>query len=93
MLESSEISKEAMPHWTKLQLGLRDVTTQCSGNPEYYADKSIEVSALEAEVMCHGCPLIKPCYDYAVADNISAGIWGGLHFDEDDGSIFKEEDF
>lgn len=93
MLESSQISPDAMKHWVALQNGMRDTKTPCAGEPEFYADRSIEVSVDMAEQMCYSCPLIKACYDYAVADNITAGIWGGVHFDEDDGAIFKEEDF
>lgn len=43
--------------------------------------------------MCHGCPLLKRCYDYAVADDVNAGIWGGIHFDERKIALFEEEDF
>lgn len=59
----------------------------------FYADNSILMSVDDAEKMCYGCPLIKQCYDYAVADGITAGIWGGVIFDEDDGALFEEEDF
>lgn len=93
ILESSQVSAQAMPYWIELQEGMKETITPCSGSPEYYADKSIEISVDKAEEMCYACPLIKACYDYAVADNITAGIWGGIHFDEDDGAIFKEEDF
>lgn len=89
ILESSQVSKDAMPHWIALQQGLQENITPCTGNPEYYADRSIEVSADQAEVMCFGCPLIKKCYDYAVADNVNAGIWGGIHFDQDEGTLFE----
>lgn len=82
-----------MPHWINLQEGMKDIITPCANEPEFYADRSIEVSVDQAEVMCYGCPLIKVCYDYAIADGITAGIWGGVHMDEDDGAIFKEEDF
>jgi hypothetical protein len=89
VLESSQVSPEASLQWLELQEGLRDTTTPCADKPEFYADRSIEVSAEEAEQMCYGCPLLKQCYDYAVADNVNAGIWGGLHFDEDEGALFE----
>jgi len=92
VLESSQVSEAALVKWTKLQKGLMDVITPCADSPEFYADRSIEVSVEEAEIMCYGCPLLKQCYDYAVADNITAGIWGGIHFDEDEGALFDEFD-
>ena len=93
MLESSKISDDAMPLWITLQQGMRDTITPCAGKPEFYADRSAEVSVDKAEEMCYGCPLLKKCYDYAVADNVNAGIWGGVHFDENEVALFEEEDF
>lgn len=89
LLESSQVKPKAIGPWIALQEGLREQLTPCSSNPEFFADRSIEVSADDAEQMCHGCPLIKECYDYAVADEVNAGIWGGIHFDEDDGTLFE----
>lgn len=86
--ESSQVSQAAMPLWIELQDGLRDTLTPCTNEPEFYADRSIEMSVEDAEVMCYGCPLLKACYDYAVADNVNAGIWGGIHFDQDEGTLF-----
>lgn len=89
VLESSQVSDEAMKHWIALQDGMKETITPCANQPEFYADRSIEVSVDKAEEMCYGCPLIKVCYDYAVADKITAGIWGGVHFDEDEGVLFE----
>jgi hypothetical protein len=86
------MSPEAEEKWRALQHGLELHTTPCAGKPEYYADKSIEVTIDKAEEMCYNCPLIKQCYDYAVADNVTAGIWGGIHFDQDEGELFDEFD-
>lgn len=83
---------EAAEAWKKLRAGLELHVTPCAGKPEYYADKSIEVTIDKAEEMCYNCPLIKQCYDYAVADNVTAGIWGGIHFDQDEGELFDEFD-
>lgn len=92
MLESSQISESAMSHWNALQDGLREHQVPCAGTPSAWADNSILYSAEDAESMCHGCPLLKQCYDYAVADNVNAGIWGGCHFDEQELALFEEED-
>lgn len=88
MFESSQVSDDAMKHWLVLQEGLRENRTPCTNEPEFWADKSIEISVDKAEEMCYGCPLLKQCYDYAVADNVNAGIWGGIHFDQDEGTLF-----
>lgn len=88
--DAFQMSPEATAKWNALQAGLEIYTPNCQGKPEYYADKSIEVSVDKAEEMCYNCPLIKQCYDYAVADNVKVGIWGGLHFDEDEGMLFDD---
>ena len=93
VLESSQVSDNAMPMWIALQDGMMDNIVPCLGKPEFYADRSAEVSVDKAEEMCYGCPIMKACYDYAVADNINAGIWGGIHFDEETQALFEEEDF
>jgi hypothetical protein len=88
ILESSQVSDKAMPLWIELQSGLRENRVPCAGEPRAWADNSILYSADDAELMCNGCPLLKQCYDYAVADKVNAGIWGGIHFDEDEGTLF-----
>lgn len=88
ILESSQVSEKAMPLWIELQAGLRENRVPCAGEPRAWADNSILYSADDAELMCNGCPLLKQCYDYAVADKVNAGIWGGIHFDEDEGTLF-----
>lgn len=86
------MTPEAAEAWKKLRAGLELNVVNCAGKPEFYADRSIEVSIDKAEEMCYNCPLIKQCYDYAVADNVTAGIWGGIHFDQDEGELFDEFD-
>ncbi len=86
--EAVPLLDKAEPLWYALQVGLSENITPCADKPEFYADRSIEVSAAEAELMCYGCPLIKQCYDFAVAQEVNAGIWGGLHFDQDEGALF-----
>lgn len=91
--ESVPLLDKAVPFWDNLQAGLRDTKTPCADKPEFYADKSTQVSLEQAESMCYGCPLIKPCFDFAIAQNVNAGIWGGVIMDIDDGSLFQEEDY
>jgi hypothetical protein len=54
------------------------------------------LTADDAEELCYGCPLLKLCYDYAVADEISWGVWGGIDFSPEDDTLFTlgdEEDY
>lgn len=86
--ESAQILDKAKPLWDNLQQGLRENRVPCAGEPNAWADNSILYSADDAELMCNGCPLLKACYDFAVAQEVNAGIWGGIHFDEDEGTLF-----
>lgn len=93
VFESSLVPEAALDSWAALQDGLKENISNCVDKPELWADKSIEVSVDQAEEMCYACPVFQLCHDYAVAAQVNAGIWAGLHYDEDDGSIFQEEDF
>ena len=52
---------------------------KCEGKPEQFQDRADRPSALEAEVLCAGCPLKKLCAEAAVAYRGSK-IWGGQVF-------------
>ena len=52
----------------------------CYDNPDPYVDYPEDIGVDEAEQMCYGCPLLKQCYDFAVANNTTWGIWGGINF-------------
>lgn len=80
----------------------------CKDNPYFYMDydgKGFEdengnatVAPLtdeQAEGLCYGCPLLKACYEFAVANDESYGVWGGVIFDKkNDGELdfFVEEE-
>jgi WhiB family redox-sensing transcriptional regulator len=34
--------------------------------------------AASAKVVCHSCPVQLQCLDYAIANEIHDGVWGGL---------------
>lgn len=87
--ETAQVLDKALILWNNLQEGLAIAPTPCANNPDEYADHSIMKSADEAEEMCHGCPLIKACYDFAIANEVNAGIWGGIHFDEKESVLFE----
>lgn len=76
----------------------------CLNNPYFYADydslgfedeggKAIyrPITVDQAEMLCHGCPLLKQCYDFAVANDERYGIWGGIDFSHDQNELFPEE--
>ncbi len=87
--DSAQILDKAKPAWDNLQQGLAMHKTPCADNPNDYADHSIMFSADEAEIMCHGCPLIKACYDFAMLNEVSAGIWGGIIMDGEESVLFE----
>jgi hypothetical protein len=60
----------------------------CLNNPYFYQDYDAlgfdgpprSLTEDECEALCYGCPLLKQCYDFAVANNEQHGIWGGVDF-------------
>jgi len=38
----------------------------------------IDCGAHQAVQLCHTCPVIERCLDYAITNQIEEGIWGGL---------------
>lgn len=65
----------------------------CLNNPYFYADYDnrgfeYETGGLriltedQCEELCGGCPLLKQCYDFAVANEERFGVWGGIDFSE-----------
>lgn len=71
----------------------------CYNNPTLYTDyEDLGAEDLldgfepltddQCEQLCYGCPLLKECYEFAVADRIQYGVWGGVNFGKDDNSLF-----
>jgi len=72
---------EATRAFQKLQyLQLQQDTLACKENPEPYIDKPHLLEDNEAEELCHKCPLIQACYQFAVANDEQWGVWGGINF-------------
>lgn len=72
---------EALPHWRRLQdLQLEHPITPCKEDPTKFIDEPELVSEDEAEELCHGCPLLYACYQFAKANDEQYGIWGGVNF-------------
>lgn len=50
----------------------------CRGaDPESFFERGI-ADARAALRLCHGCPVQEPCLEYALAEQIDHGVWGGL---------------
>jgi len=74
-------SRDAKEKWRKLvdeQYKLD--STKCQIYSEPFVDYPDVISPDEAEELCYKCPLLKICYDYAVANDEKWGIWGGVNF-------------
>jgi hypothetical protein len=98
------VSKDAMPEWRALQKAQEDNQYYpCLNNPYFYMDydgAGVEVeedgkvvynrllSDDDIEALCYGCPLIKQCYEFALANNESYGVWGGIDFGKKDDALF-----
>ena len=90
--ESARVRDEAAGLWRQFQDELRDIETPCKvAGPEFFADNTHWITDDEAEEMCHGCPLLKLCYDYATAQGEVAGIWGGIRFGDREEALFELE--
>jgi hypothetical protein len=85
--ESALLLDKAQKSWYTLQEGLSKYTVSdipCKQDSKYYADEPENVSADLAEELCFGCPLLKQCYDFAVASEQEWGIWGGINFTKEE---------
>jgi hypothetical protein len=97
------IRPEAMPEWRALFSAIeREPYYPCLYNPYFYTDydgmgfesrkgNGPGLSALtedDCEALCFGCPLIKQCYDFAVANDEKHGIWGGIDFSRKPDTLF-----
>ena len=84
--ENAGIRREAISAWVKLSEKQDEFESYpCKDNPYFYTDFSdqneqIVILGEDAEQLCHGCPLIKECYEFAVANKEEYGIWGGINF-------------
>jgi hypothetical protein len=73
--------------WYNLQKAISKTTATeipCVIAPKLYIDNPENVSEDQAEILCSGCPLLKQCYDFAVASKQEWGIWGGINFTKEE---------
>lgn len=98
------VLKEAMPEWHALSKAQdKNQYYPCLNNPYYYMDydqSGAEVdldeekvynellSEDDVEALCYGCPILKQCYDFAVANEESYGVWGGIDFGRKEDQLF-----
>ena len=50
---------------------------RCSGESPDVFFPSDGVGVLRAQKICAGCPVMEECLEYALANHISHGVWGG----------------
>jgi hypothetical protein len=88
------IKKQAVGFFNKLRDAQEEHQSwNCKDNPFYYVDYNGReeegqdgfdsyrtLSADQCEELCAGCPLLKLCYDFAIANDEKHGIWGGIDF-------------
>jgi hypothetical protein len=98
------VRPEAVEPQNRLHEGMRKLIESgelypCYDNPYFYTDYEDLASEVEdvafqpltedqCEQLCHGCPLLKLCYEFAVTDQVKYGVWGGVDFGKDDNSLF-----
>lgn len=88
------IPKESLESWIALCQG-QDANPYypCKDNPYFYVDydglgfETEDGNASrkwltedDCEQLCAGCPLLKLCYDFAIASGQEHGVWGGIDF-------------
>ncbi len=100
------LPKHVIPSWVAL-CEAQDANPYypCKDNPYFYMDydnngfedsdgnyKRSSLSADDCEALCADCPLLKQCYDFAIASEQEYGIWGGINFgaktNEENGLLF-----
>jgi hypothetical protein len=83
---------KAQDAWYHLQEDLSNrsiIEVPCAQEPYYHIDSPEDVSEDFAEELCSGCPLLKKCYDFAVASNQEWGVWGGINFTKQEDGLFE----
>lgn len=85
--ESVSLLDNSQELWYTLQKKLsktEPANVPCVVNPDPYIDNPQNVSEDQAENLCAGCPLLKQCYDFAVASKQEWGVWGGINFTKEE---------
>jgi hypothetical protein len=92
--ENAGILRSAIPAWDRLSEAQdQNEEYPCKDNPYFYTDYSDQMeqrilTGNDAEQLCHGCPLLKQCYDFALANKEAYGIWGGINFGLDEEQLW-----
>ena len=82
------ILPQARDAWDKLcKLQDDNPVYPCANNPWLFTDSDF-LSLEDCEQLCHGCPLLKACYDFAIANDEKYGVWGGVNFSIDPDELF-----
>lgn len=79
-LDSIALPANAEELYQELKDKSLQTDTACQAQPQFYVDTPEDVDIDKAEEMCYNCPILKLCYDFAVASNQEWGVWGGVNF-------------
>jgi hypothetical protein len=73
------MTKLKQPDWTGAKC-ITPISNQTRVPQTDYSEER-KPTVIEAAKMCLGCPIQKMCYDYAVKNNESSLVWGGVLFE------------
>lgn len=79
MPESAQLDNRSQILYNDLMKDVAETMTPCKEVPDIF-DEAETLSDETSENICYGCPLLKKCYDFAVASNQEWGVWGGINF-------------
>lgn len=80
--DARPLSPVAQAAWDALDAALKRTTPLCLDDPLFTADGLTVKQRAELRAICLRCPLLDLCDDYAVADGIKSGFWGGHFFNQ-----------
>jgi hypothetical protein len=78
--DARPLSPEAEAAWEALDAELKRTKPLCLNDPRFTTDGLSMKQRVELRAICLRCPVLDLCDDYAVADGIKAGFWGGHFF-------------
>ena len=55
-----------------------DLALCAQTDPELFFNDGNQFAYATAIQICSGCPVVNECLDYAINQNITDGVWGGL---------------
>jgi WhiB family redox-sensing transcriptional regulator len=83
MSSAERLPDAVADNWAwQLQAACRGVDSELFFHPAGERDPSRTRRDLAAKAVCARCPVLRPCFDYALAVGEPYGVWGGMSEDE-----------